>query len=299
MSAPVIGVPVSGGPGTATIPAESASADDWSRYKPLTPHVPRPWCSVKDALSHGEECTYGAIFTNGRPHGALGARAVVAGVRQISKWSGISPSNTHLILRTLVEKKVIERHPSPKHNDGKLYIALPVTEIMRRWRAAGLTHVLKRSHGVQLVTGGPITGDPVSETRPATEPPLQTEPSAGAGDIRNKEGVLVASIPSPLIRDAIINGFGMIDNDAVSRLIQKCRQRAPDATDEEIAELAARQCKRIMRSRKVKDRVPALIRQLPRYFKGKSFADYRRKRAEENETSQLWSFIDEPVKPAG
>lgn len=98
---------------------------------------------------------------------------------------------------------------------------------------------------------------------------------------RNALGKTSSSEASPLVCNAIMNVLGMIDDDAVALLIRKCRQSATDASDEEIAELAAFQCRRILRMRNVDNPVGMLIQQLPKCFEGESFARYRREKAEE------------------
>ena len=162
-------------------------------YRHVVVRSPRPWVNVQDGLSHGEERTYRAIFTHGKPYGSNGARALCIGDRQLSSLAGLSYSNTHASIRTLAEKLAIEIHPADHRNAGKLLIAFPYTEIMRRWRAAGLTHVLKLSRGVWLKTGAPVSGAPVLETgAPDAETsapvPGKTGAPVSGASIRNKEG---------------------------------------------------------------------------------------------------------------
>ena len=88
--------------------------------------------------------------------------------------------------------------------------------------------------------------------------------------------------PRPaVICNAIINVMGMVDDDAIALLIRRCRERAPDATNEEIAEIAAVQAKRIVRMRNVDNPVGLLIDQAPKCFEGELFARYRREKAAE------------------
>ena len=257
--------------------------------------LPRPWVNVQDGLSHGEERTYRAIFTHGKPYGTEGARALCAGIRQLAGLAGISDSNIPSILRTLAEKQAIEVHRAERHNDGKLLIAYPYGEILRRWRAAGLTHVLKLSRGVWLKSGPPETGVPVLESGtpdsgasdPKTGVPILREtgaPVAGAQIKNREEGARTSTTPSPgappLIAATLINSFGFIDDDALKTLIAKCRQNAPDATDEEIAELATWTARRIARMRNIDNPVGLLIEQTARCFRGEPFAIYRRDREE-------------------
>ena len=86
---------------------------------------------------------------------------------------------------------------------------------------------------------------------------------------------------STLISNAIVSVLGIVDDDAIALLIQKCRQRTPDATDEEIAQLAAFQARRIARMRNVDNPIGLLIDQVPKCFDGEAFARYRREKAAE------------------
>jgi len=84
----------------------------------------------------------------------------------------------------------------------------------------------------------------------------------------------------PLVAAAIIDVFGFVDDDALKILVRKCRNNAPDATDQEIAELGAMTARRLARMRNVDNHIGLLITQTAKCFLGEPFAIYRREKHE-------------------
>ena len=118
---------------------------------------PRPWSSVRDAHTHAEQNLYQTLFNRGKPV-AANARGLVIGVRTLARLVPMAYSNCHANLKSLVQKLAIEERPAERYNDGRLFLIYTEEEILRRRRAAGLTHVLKRTRGVSLVN--PEAPDP-------------------------------------------------------------------------------------------------------------------------------------------
>ncbi len=111
---------------------------------------PRPWSSVRDAHTHAEQNLYQTLFNRGKPV-AANARGLVIGVRTLARLVPMAYSNCHANLKSLVQKLAIEERPAERYNDGRLFLIYTEEEILRRRRAAGLTHVLKRTRGVSLI----------------------------------------------------------------------------------------------------------------------------------------------------
>lgn len=280
--APVLGAPVLGAYKTGAPLLEEGLV-----YREVA--KPRPWVSAQDAHTHGEQNLYQTLFNRGKPI-APNARGLVIGVRTLARLVPMAYSNCHSNLKSLVDKLAIELRPAEKYNDGRFFVIYTYDEILRRRRAAGLTHIMKRTRSVALINpGAPNTGAPdLTEGASNTGAPPFNEgapaldksgaPVLGAATI--KEFELGTSTPSGTVLSAIINEFGFVDADAVARLIRDCRSRVPDATDEEIAEFASMQCRRIRRMRNVNNPVGLLIDIVPRCFEGEPFARYRRERIE-------------------
>jgi hypothetical protein len=250
---------------------------------------PRPWVSAQDAHTHAEQNLYQTLFNRGKPI-ASNARGLVIGVRTLARLVPMAYSNCHANLKSLVQKLAIEQRPAEKYNDGQFFVIYTYEEILRRRRAAGLTHVMKRTRGVGLINpGAPNPGAPnfqaphINPGAPGFNegaPALGNPGAPSLGATTNKESQLGTSTPSGTITSAIIKEFGFVDADAIARLIRDCRRRVPNATDEEIAEFATMQCRRIRRMRNVDNPVGLLIDMVPRCFEGEPFAKYRRERIE-------------------
>ena len=149
----------------------------------------------------------------------------------------------------------------------------------------GVARLLARQETVSTpVNTTPYISTPVDTISPTVSSPVETTVSSPVETREYKENKTeknTSSTATALVCNAIINVLGMVDDNAVALLIRKCRQRAPDATDEEIAELAAFQAHRIVRMRNVDNPVGLLIDQAPKCFEGEPFARYRREKAEE------------------
>ena len=100
-----------------------------------------------------------------------------------------------------------------------------------------------------------------------------------------------------MVAAAVTAAFGFVDDDALRTLITKCRQNAPDSTDEEIAELGAWTARRIAHMHNIHNPVGLLIEQTAKCFCGKSFAIYRQERKERERRLTQLHETPEPPKP--
>jgi len=136
---------------------------------------PRPWVSVQDAHTHAEQNLYQTLFNRGKPI-AANARGLVIGVRTLARLVPMAYSNCHANLKSLVDKLAIEERPADRYNDGRLFLIYTEEEILRRRRAAGLTHVLKRTRGVSLINPlAPNTEAPVLSSAPGNPGASESE----------------------------------------------------------------------------------------------------------------------------
>jgi hypothetical protein len=127
-----------------------------SRYR-RRPRI-REAASVEDGHSLAEEAVYEAMFREGKPYRG-DARILTIGLRTLAELSRMAYSNCKANVRSLVAKLALDELPGFSYTDGRTYIIHNRDEILRRRRAAGLTHVL-RTRGVAFVD--PKTGAPVS-----------------------------------------------------------------------------------------------------------------------------------------
>ncbi len=273
---------------------------------------PLRYCrTVQDAHTSSEQVTYQTLWTFAKNHGqpdVSGARVVDVSLSQLCGLLATDHKHAKRLIQSLQEKLAIEivRQPDYRLAQPTRYRVYNFTQILERRKSAGLVWVV-RTRAVRfvdlatvqtLLADSPAGHSPMGEYTefddlPMGEPPelpMGQQPEIPLGDspapvlIRNTnsgkgEGNTPSSAPA-VVAAAIIREFGFVDDDALQTLVRSCRQAAPDATEEEIAELGAMQAHRISRLRGVHNPVGLLIAQTAKCFAGESFAMYRRDRAE-------------------
>jgi hypothetical protein len=271
--------------------------------------------TVQDGHTSSEQIAYQAIWTfarrSGRPD-ADGSQLVDLSVSQLCALLGTDHKQVKRLVHALEEKLAIEvvRQPDFRLAHPTRYRIYNYTKILERRRSAGLVWVV-RTRAVRfvdpatveaLLLDSPMGQSPVGDLSQDSDPPTGQSPEIpigqppespmgqSPGHISNRVSESIGgtepSTAPPLITGAIIREFGFVDDDALQTLVRKCRDSAPDATDEEIAELAAMQARRIRQMRGVDNPVGLLITQVARCFKGEPLALYRRERAEQQRRLQ-------------
>ena len=154
LGAPGLGAATLGAP-EVTAPTLTAPELDGAHVyqRPPTAGL-RQAITVQDGHTHGEHALFATLWRLARPvAGEGGVRAISIGERSLAAEVPMAYSTIQENLRSLVRKLAIEiRAAQP--NKPKTYVAFSFEEILRRRRAAGLTHVLRRTSGVFLVTPG-------------------------------------------------------------------------------------------------------------------------------------------------
>jgi hypothetical protein len=110
--------------------------------------------TVEDGHSLAEQAVYDAMFRAGKPYQG-DSRILTIGLRTLAELSRMAYSNCKANVRALVAKLALEELPGFSYTDGRTYIIHSYPEILRRRKAAGLTHVLK-TRGVAFVE--PVSG---------------------------------------------------------------------------------------------------------------------------------------------
>jgi hypothetical protein len=248
--------------------------------------------TVQDGHTHGEQALFATLWRLAKPVPGTNYRLVTIGERTLAKQVPMAYSTIQENLRSLLEKLAIDIQINGPQKP-KTYRVYSFDEVLRRRKAAGLTHVLRRTSGAVLVNPtAPGSGAPnlkIAALRSGAPNLRNSAPSLGSpgapnvGATTNKEEDLsrtTSSEVSPYLASAILNAFGFVDDDALKTLLHKCRENAPDATDEEIAELGAMTARRVARMQNVSNHVGLLITQTAKCFFGEPFAIYRREKAE-------------------
>jgi len=265
-----------------------------------------------DAHTDGEDRLYQFMWEQGTRH-QPGIRVYAGSMSTLARAMGRTDRNTRPLVESLIRKLslAIAREQDYRTGAPRVYLVYDYSEIGRRRLNAGLEWALKNK-GIQLVSTNeaeqlavanivstpvdisPAVSTPVNTTRSVSTPvntmsdrvptpvqrPLSTPVHTGPPPYMENK-VSEKTSTSPIICNAIMNVLGMVDDDAVALLIRKIRNVAPDASDEEIAEISGFQAQRIARMRNVDNPVGLLNAQVPKCFSGEAFARYRREKAEQ------------------
>jgi len=250
------------------------------------------------------------MYRTGKPHQG-DSRMLTIGLRTLAEISRMAYSNCKANVRSLIEKLAIDGDEDFSYTTGRTYIIYSFRDILKRRRAAGLTHVI-RTRGVCFV-------DPSSgrETGPHTAPEIESSaPDSSALD--SESGALVSvessapvsdetgapvpgshirnrhltrnsnetTAPSPAIVTAIHEAIGRADEDAAQRIRQACREVTPDVTDEEIAHFIRQEGPALRRNRSLENPMGVLIRHIPRCCRGESLRLHREAIRQEGERNR-------------
>ena len=249
---------------------------------------------MQDGHSLAEQAVYDAMYRAGRPYQG-DSRVLTIGLRSLAELSRMAYSNCKANVRSLVAKLAIDERPGFSYTEGRTYLIYSFREILRRRKAAGLTHVV-RTRGVAFVD--PNTGkdllkssapdsDALDEAAPEIESSALEPERAGAlpggessalpsrAHIRNRNFTRnfeqSSSLAPPQIVAALRRYAPDVDDDAASDLWNRCLAHAPGATAEEVVEFVHR------KGGHTGIRLPIgfLLAAVPKCFAGDSYRQFR------------------------
>ena len=289
---------------------ETAALDSFPRRRIRI----REASTVQDAHSLAEQAVYDAMYRAGRPYRG-DSRMLTIGLRTLAEFSRMAYSNCKANVRSLVTKLAIDEQPGFSYTEGRTYVVYSFREILRRRKAAGLTHVV-RTRGVAFVnprtgleiilpyapdSGAPessashSSADHLSATRsisgalPSTTPSAPKLGESGApvpgAHIENRHllGNITessSSLPAVVVT-ALRQYISDVDDDAASQLWRRCTENAPDASPEEVAHFVH------LKASKTGIRTPLgfLLTAVPKCFIGDSFRQFREERTRNHQTA--------------
>ena len=256
---------------------------------------------AQDGHSHTEQLLYDILWRSGKGVAGDSYRLVQIPQSELASAIRMTTKNLRIALDRLVEKLALEEVQAFDRGNrvARTWKVYSYRLILERRKAAGMEWVI-RDRGVRYVDprtipvkptrvvmpeDGVTTGVKSAETTGVnaveTTPVKTTPPFLGQVSREPYEQTSTDVAPvSPVIATALIDAFGFIDNEALKTLVKKCRENAPDAADEEIAELGAMTARRVARMRNINNSVGLLISQTARCFQGEPFAIYRHEREE-------------------
>jgi len=255
---------------------------------------------VQDGHSHTEQLLYDILWRSAKSAGQGDVyRFVQIPQSELAAAVRMTTKNLRIALDRLVEKLAIEELQSFDRGTriARTWKVYSYKSILERRKAAGMEWVI-RDRGVRFIDPGSIpvkptrvvmpealitTGVKSTESTPVGSPQttaVKTTPPL-IGQVSSPKDRTMSTAPAPpLVAAAIIDVFGFVDDDALKILVRKCRNNAPDATDQEIAELGAMTARRLARMRNVDNHIGLLITQTAKCFLGEPFAIYRREKHE-------------------
>lgn len=254
------------------------------------------------------------MYRAGKPY-LSDSRILTIGLRTLADLSRMAYSNCKSNVRSLVAKLAIDEQPGFSYTEGRTYVVYSFREILRRRKAAGLTHVI-RTRGVAFVdrqtgrelalpnapessasqSGAPQTLErhvsaPVSirsaltPTESGAPQPGHSSAPASGPHIENRHllrntSESSSSVP-PEIVSALRRYISDVDDAAAADLWRRCLENAPDAAIDEVVHFVH------LKSGKPGIRMPLgfLLTAVPKCFQGEAFRQFREERANRRQSA--------------
>jgi hypothetical protein len=254
--------------------------------------------TVQDGHSLAEQAVYDAMYRAGKPYQG-DSRILTIGLRTLAELSRMAYSNCKLNVRSLVAKLAIDESTEFSYTEGRTYVIYSFREILRRRKAAGLTHVV-RTRGVAFVD--PVTGTELSAhqssaldssgsalapSRSSAPEPAESSALASGANIRNRHLISNSGEASssssavPAVVSALRRHIPDVDDDAAAELWRRCLENAPDARIDEVIHFID------LKAGKPGIRMPLgfLLAAVPKCFAGDAFRQFRGERAQGREAN--------------
>jgi hypothetical protein len=259
---------------------------------------------AQDGHSRSEQILYDVLWRSGEPVPPGDFRLTRLSMKDLARAPALqmTEKNLRIALQRLVEKLSIEEAQTfdPRRKTTRVWKVYSYKSILERRAAAGMEWII-RDRGVRFINPKttPVRTTPVvipeeDKTTPVrtnittplittkTTGDITTSPSLlGFSSRKGEKQTSTTTAAPPVVAASVTASLGFVDDAALRRIVRECRDIIPDATDEEIAELAGFQAQRIARMRNIDNPVGLLIDQVPKCFVGEPFARYRRQKAEQ------------------
>ncbi len=239
---------------------------------------------AQDGHSSGEEVLYQSLWNyRYARQESKETRLVTIGWKAMSKLARLTPRNTRRNCETLIEKMAIEQcsEENSRESIGRTYRLFSYKLILERRRAAGMEWVT-RSRGVVFVAPPAGKEQSLPFNRKDTGPELAPEVEIAPGSKRDT-GV---NASSGLIVRTLREYLPDVDDASVAALIEACREKAPDASDEEMNHFVRLKADLMHRMGTVKSPMGFLKAAVPRCFEGESFRQFREAESKRREAAR-------------
>ena len=254
---------------------------------------------AQQSMSLGEERIYQAIWH--APEGVIQinkrVKSFSMGYDRLARLTRLNEKSIRDIVPKLIDKKILEvvKREDSWTRTGRTYQIYSYEEILDRQRAAGLSYVVKNGRAVEFVRSTARSSD----TPTVGQPPTETVGVTHTGTVGHTTTGTVGVTPTPLdnrqstsqtssaVREAL-RQYTTVDDAAIRRIINACREHAPDCTDDEIAHFIHEKSVFVtMRGSTIKNPMGHFIATVPLCFEGETFRLYRQAQRSEASTCSV------------
>ena len=238
-------------------------------------------------------------------------RLTRAGYDRIAKEARVTKRNAALIVERLIEKAFldVESPADPLQRLGCEYRVYSYKSALERLFKSGREYVVKSGNGVlfvrpitvlgaptsvdstTLIAGAPTTVvvDPTTTMAADQQTTVPTSPSttvaAATTHLDNKKDITARQTSSsfPLIHQTARKWGVLLDDAASRKIVRRCRDEDPAATEEEVATFLNIKILQLRNSPTTRNMIGVLLSAVPAYFAAPAteLALYRQQRAEE------------------
>jgi len=273
---------------------------------------------AQDALNSSEESVYDTLWNAKAATESDGARIVQAGYDFLMKKTRLSKKTIQRIVDRLIVKDfiAIERPADIYQRTPTVYRVFSYRQVLERQSAKGRFHVVKIGPGLLYAHESTVDRlNPSTEVIP--DPPTEVSPTPVTG-VKNHLTTVVpettikieqdtlehrASSEIQALRERVAKLLGLVDDDALRKLLAECRGRAGDATVEEVAYFVEHKLRWM---RNIHNPVGFVLAAVPKHFANgghlgvrallRQEADARQKEWEE--TAEYWKRVaEDPAQP--
>jgi len=269
--------------------------------KPVRPavaqrHVRRA-VLAQDGHSSGEEMLYQALWNSKYARQETKeTKLVTIGWKAMAKMARMTPRNTKRNCQSLIDKLALEQlsDENSRESIGRTYRVFSYKSILERRRAAGMEWIT-RTRGVEFVSppadlpmdpAWTVRKAPVRVAEPTDHEKRWSVPPAERGPgVERDTGVEGDTGVGAVVR-ALREYLPGVDDASAADLVGACRQKAPDASADELAYFVRLKADLMFRMGTVKSPMGFLKTAVPRCFEGESFRQYRETEARRREAAQ-------------
>ncbi len=261
---------------------------------------------AQDGHTRGEQAIYAALWRLSDE----GKRTISIGLTTLARRAGMSRSTCQLNLATLESKLSVEIHEPRAKGSSRSYRVHSYEEILRRRRAAGLTHFQRVTSGVRLLTaegrelniGIPSLGIPKHNSGiPSSGMPTSSSgiPNLGTQyiDKELQEKKTTTTITESEIAEvvaALRRMTGRSDDNAARTMLLRGREVTPDLNAHEVADMIEQEAPALLRNPRLDNPMGALITRIPACCQGETLRLFRAEQqqrdiAKARDIAQNWS----------